>query len=204
MRIGPKYKIARRLRAPIFAKTQTQKFTIAESRKVSGRRRGRRGVATDYGSQLIEKQKLRLSYGLSERQFRRYIDRALESRGQSSTSALTRLLESRLDNIVYRLGLAPTRQMARQLVSHRHITVNGRVVNIPSYNVEVGDRIGIREGSRNKGIWAALPERLKEMSVPAWLSLDQRKVEGEVEALPGVPTEQLHSNVEAVLDFYRR
>ena len=122
MIIGPKFKIAKRLGAQIFEKTQTQKFALSEARR--GQRQGRRrGNISDYKRQLIEKQKLRFTYGISEKQLRRYINEATSKSHQPIALLMSRL-ESRLDNVVYRLGLAKTRQFARQMVSHGHILVN--------------------------------------------------------------------------------
>ena len=130
MKIGPKFKIAKRLGAPIFEKTQTQKFALSESR--GGRQNKRRpGQMSDYKRQLIEKQKMRFTYGISEKQFRRYVDDAVEKSNQPVALLMERL-ESRLDNVIYRMGLAKTRRLARQITSHGHICVNGKKMTIPS------------------------------------------------------------------------
>src|SRR6185312_9992594 len=123
MKIGPKYKIAKRLGASVFEKTQGQKFAIAQERTARNKPRGR--GATEYGKQLLEKQKVRITYGISERQFGNYVAEAMATHGANPAELLHRLLELRLDNVIYRLGLAPTRRAARQMVSHGHITVDG-------------------------------------------------------------------------------
>jgi len=143
----------------------------------------RRGKVTEYGLQLREKQKARRTYGVLEKQFRRYYDRAVRQPGVTGENLL-RLLERRLDNVVYRLGLAASRSEARQLVRHGHFTVNGRKVNIPSYQVRVGDVIGIKERSKSMAWMQELMERAAENTPPAWLEYDADRAEGKVVDLP--------------------
>jgi small subunit ribosomal protein S4 len=147
MKIGPRYKIARRLGAPIFEKTQTAKFKAR-----TGETR-RPPMRSDFGKQLIEKQKARFTYGVSEKQFSSYVKTVLESKTSVPVQKLLEKLETRLDNVVYRSGFASTRQFARQVVSHGHVLVNGRKLNVPSYVVKPGDMISIREGSKSNGIF---------------------------------------------------
>lgn len=202
MKIGPKFKIAKRLGAPIFPKTQSQKFALSQAR--GGQRRGRRpNQMSDYKRQLIEKQKMRLTYGVSEKQFRRYVNDAVEKSHQPTT-VLTARLESRLDNVVYRLGLAKTRQMSRQMVSHGHITVNGRKLSIPSHKVRVGDEIAVREGSKNTNLFTTLADEHEAASVPAWLKFDLKNLSGTVSSEPTFdPTEALFDPTQ-VLEYYSR
>lgn len=200
MKLGPKFKIAKRLGAPIFEKTQTQKFALSESR--GGRPRKRMAPPSDYKKQLIEKQKMRFSYGISEKQLRRYVDEAT-SKSHQPIALLIERLESRLDNVVYRLGLAKTRRFARQLVSHGHITVNGKRMTIPSHKVRVGDVISVREGSKQTGPFVDIAEK-HEGSIPAWLKLDIKKLEASKVAEPTyVPAETLF-DPEQVLEYYSR
>jgi len=201
MKIGPKFKIAKRLGAPIFPKTQSQKFTLSQSR---GNTRGRRpGQMSDYKRQLIEKQKMRLTYGVSEKQFRRYVNDAVEKSHQP-VSLLTNRLESRLDNVVFRMGLAKSRQMSRQMVSHGHITVNGRKLTIPSHKVRVGDVVAIREGSKNTNLFTTLADDHESASVPAWLSFDLKNLSGTVSSEPTFdPAEALFDPTQ-VLEYYSR
>lgn len=173
MKIGPKFKIAKRLGAPIFEKTQTQKFALSEAR--GGRRTNRRpGAMSDFKRQLIEKQKMRFTYGISEKQLRKYIDLSTEKSDQP-ISHLIKLLEMRLDNTVYRLGLAKTRQMARQMVSHGHVTVNGKKFTIPSHQVRKGDVISVREGSKSSLLFSNLAESYEAAGVRAGSLLISRK-----------------------------
>lgn len=203
MKIGPKFKIAKRLGAPIFEKTQTPKFAISQAR--SGRTNtGRNGQASDYKKQLIEKQKMRYSYGIAEKQLRRYVIEANEKEGHKPVTSLMERLESRLDNVVYRLGFAKTRQQARQTVSHGHIFVNGRRMNIPSYKVAKNDIITIREGSKTSPLFATLGETHEAVGVPAWLTIDIKKLTASVVGTPVYnPTETLF-DPELVMEFYSR
>ncbi len=202
MIIGPKYKIARRLGVPVFEKTQTQKFAL-RSEKRGGAKQGRPKAKSDYGLGMLEKQKARYSYGITAKQFTRYVKQAIEKKGNSG-DMLVRTLESRLDNIALRSGFAPTRQAARQMSSHGHLTVNGIIVTIPSYQVKVGDVVGIREGSKKKVIFTTLDEKLKVVKVPAWLKLDLDKKEIRIEGVPTAGANELLFSVGAVLEFYSR
>lgn len=204
MKIGPKYKIAKRLGAPIFEKTQTAKFEISAAR--GGRRlKGRRpGQMSDYKRQLLEKQKMRFSYGITEGQLRRYVDAAIAKKGHAPVAVLMERLETRLDNVVYRMGLAKTRRLARQIVSHGHIVVNGKKLNVASHKVRVGDVITIREGSRQTGLFVSLSETFEPVALPSWVTFDPKKYEGEVKALPVFnPTEAMF-DPEQVMEFYSR
>ena len=203
MKIGPKYKIARRLKAPVFEKTQSQKYVLSESRKTR-EKKGKKGAMTDYGRQLLEKQKARYSYLLTESQFLNYVEAAMALKVVKNADALFENLETRLDNVVLRLGLCNTRGGARQLVSHGHIFVNGKRVSRPSYRVSIGDIIKIRDLSLGKGVFATLDERLKTLTAPAWLSLDAGKKEGKVTAMPRSQGAELLFDMKSVLEFYSR
>lgn len=204
MKIGPKYKIAKRLGASVFEKTQTQKFAIAEERAARNKK-GRRGGQTEFGKQLLEKQKVRLTYGLSESQFSNYVRTAMSTHGVPPAETLHRLLEMRLDNVIYRIGLAPTRRAARQMVSHGHITVNGVKTTIPSRAMRVGDRIGIREGSKSAILFENLAERFSEKpTLPSWISFDAKSMQGGVEGLPTEESASPAGDLIAVLSFYSR
>lgn len=201
MKIGPKFKIAKRLGAPIFAKTQSQKFSLSESR--GGRQTKRRGNMSDYKRQLLEKQKMRYSYGISEKQLRRYVDEAVAKSHQPATLLMERL-ESRLDNVVYRLGLAKTRQQSRQMVSHGHITVNGRRLTIPSHAVRADDIVAVREGSRNIGLLQTIADDHSAQAVPAWLKFDLKALSGTVSARPTYDPAEAMFDPSQVLEFYSR
>lgn len=200
MKLGPRYKICRRLGAQVFEKCQTPKFVVADTKKGGKGKRGK--AATNYAIQLIEKQKVRFSYGVSEKQFYNYVKKAIDTKKGTPMEKLSESLERRLDNVVYRLGLANSRALARQMVAHGHLVVKGKRVTVPSYNVSVGDVITIREGSRNKVLFQNLETRLKTYTSPNWLSFDIAKGEAVVKALPNQPESYLDYN--AVIEFYSR
>jgi small subunit ribosomal protein S4 len=202
MQIGPRYKKARYLGAAVFRKTQTQKYAMRSQRKVKSTGK-RRGTKSEYGRQMLEKQKARYSYGVGGAQFTKYVRKALQTPGDNAKN-LMRILEGRLDNVVVRAGFAPSRSAARQMVSHGHITVNGKIVNIPSYDVHVGDKIGLREGSRNKALFAKLDEELAATKSPAWLAVDPAKKEISVGGEPVADVADLLFDIGAVLEFYTR
>lgn len=203
MKIGPKFKIAKRLGAPIFEKTQSQKFELSVARSANQRRGRRPGQMSDYKRQLIEKQKLRFTYGISEKQLRRYVDEAMEKSHQPVSLLMDRL-ESRLDNVIYRLGLAKTRRLARQIASHGHICVNGKRMTVPSHKVAVGDIITIREGSRQTGLFVNLADTHEAVGVPTWLSFDIKKVTGTMKAAPVYDPAESLFDPEQVMEYYSR
>lgn len=197
---GPKYKLCRRL-GPVHEKCQTQKFTLSESKKTKRRDKKPKSVS-DFGSQLIEKQKIRFSYGVSEKQFYNYVKEASETKGVNIADKLHEVLESRLDNVVYRLGLANTRPLARQMVSHGHFVVNGKKTTVPSYRIRMGDVITVREGSRSSVLFAELDKKAKNYTLPQWLKFDPAKFEAGVTAKP--KNNETFLNFNTVLEFYSR
>ncbi|MFA6446503.1 MAG: 30S ribosomal protein S4, partial [Candidatus Paceibacterota bacterium] len=171
----PKYKVARRLGPHVFEKTQTQKFALRGA-SVGPARVWKRGKSrTEFGNKILEKQRARTIYGVNEKQFTTYVKDIAGERGINRAEALMAKLESRLDNVVFRMGLANTRQASRQLVSHGHIAVNGRRVNIPSYNVKKDDRITIPERSHKSKLFVNLEEKYKTYTCPSWMTFDAAK-----------------------------
>lgn len=158
---------------------------------------------SEFKQQLMEKQKIRFSYGLSEKQMNAVVVKALAKKKTASvTGQIIGRLESRLDNVVYRLGFAPSRIMARQFISHGHITVNGRKVNIPSHILRIGDLISIREQSRNMIMFKDLANTLKGNNPENWLNRDVQKLEGSMKTKPeGV---ELPFDINLVIDYYSR
>ncbi|MEN9582122.1 MAG: ribosomal protein small subunit ribosomal protein [Candidatus Parcubacteria bacterium] len=201
MKTGPKFKICRRLGAQVFEKCQTPKFVMADAKKGGKGKRGGK-AATNYAIQLLEKQKMRVSYGVTEKQFYNYVKKAIDTKKGSPSDKLSESLERRLDNVAYRLGFVSARSAARQMVAHGHLTVNGKRVTVPSYNVSVGDVVAIREGSKSKGIFQNLEARLKNYTAPSWLSFDATKHTAVVKSLPREPESYLDFN--AVIEFYSR
>ena len=168
-----------------------------------GRRRQYRRKVSDYGLQLREKQKARRIYGLLEAQFRRYFAEAERQKGVTGTNLL-RMLEMRLDNAVYRLGFAASRNQARQTVRHGHIEVNDRKVNIPSYQVKPGDVIAVRERSKRLGEFRELPQALEGRAVPDWLSLDAAHLKGRVVSLPSREAIDIPLREQLIVEYYSR
>ncbi len=203
MKIGPKYKIAKRLGAPIFEKTQTQKFALAATKAADNKKRagGRRPQVSDYKRQLIEKQKMRFTYGITEKQLRKYVDEAIHKSGEPIPFLMKRL-ESRLDNVAYRLGLAKTRRMARQMASHGHFTVNGTKSTIPSQQLRVGDVVAVRGGSKESGLFTNKEEL--GAGVPNWLKFDAKKLEGSLTAVPSYDPSETLFDPEQVFEYYSR
>lgn len=203
MKTGPRYKIAKRLGTTVFEKAQTQKFAISADRSAKNKRGGR-GRMSEFGKQMLEKQKVRITYGLPERQFKNYVAKALGAHSAKPTDLLHELLEMRLDNVVWRLGLASTRRAARQMVAHGHFTVNGVKTRIPSYKLSVGDRVGVREGSKGHGTLIGFAERFAERPLPSWLTWDPKKMEGGVLERPTAASADPAGDLSAVLSFYTR
>ena len=202
MIIGPKYKICKRLGGAVFEKCQTQKYALSEARRGRVRSGRRPGAMSDYKRQLLEKQKMRYTYGISERQLSRYVKESMSYSDPIAT--LMSRLESRLDNVVYRLGLTKTRRAARQMVSHGHIMINGRKTTIPSYQVREKDVISIRDGSKENGLYTTLTEEHEKAGIPSWLTFDLKKLSGSVSARPVYdPVESLF-DPEQVLEYYSR
>jgi small subunit ribosomal protein S4 len=169
-----------------------------------GKSRGFSKPKTEYGIQLNEKQKARFIYGLGERQFRNLVTEALLKKGTNPTQSIFELLETRLDSVVYRLGLSPTRSGARQMVSHGHIAVNGRRVNTPSLRVKMGDVISVNGRSAAKALFASFDERFKDVTVPGWLSFDPGKRTATVQGMPQYVKSENMFDLNTVIEFYSR
>jgi small subunit ribosomal protein S4 len=176
---GPKSKIARKFGEAIFGDDKSfEKKNYPPGQHGNNRRRGKK---SEYAIQLMEKQKAKYTYGILERQFRNLFARANRSKGVTG-EVLLQLCESRLDNVVYRMGISPSRSGARQLVSHRHITVNGNVVNIPSYSLNPGDVVGVRE--KSKSLQTIQDSLSANSSVYEWITWNTEKKEGTYVSIP--------------------
>ena len=197
---GPRVRISRRFGLPIFGPSK-----YLERRNYGPGVHGpkSRRKHTDYGLGLIEKQKLRYYYGLMERQFRGVYEKALKRRGVTGEQML-QILETRLDNVVYHLGLATTRAAARQMVAHGHITVNGRKVNIPSYALRVNDAVGVKNNNVSRQLATKNLELSTSRAVPEWLSLTKEEFKGVVMRVPTREEINPIANEQAVVEFYSR
>ncbi len=196
---GPKTKIARKFGEPIFGadKVLSRKNYPPGQHGVNKRRK-----SSEYGVQLREKQKAKYTYGVLEKQFHNLFDRAARTKGITG-EVLLQLLESRLDNVVYRLGIAPTRAAARQLVLHRHITVNGSVVNIASYQVQPGDVVGVRERSKSLEVIADALAGFNHSKYP-WLEWDEAQKAGKMLHVPA--REDIPENIkeQLIVELYSK
>lgn len=203
MKTGPRYKIAKRLGATVFEKAQTQKFAISAERTAKNKRRGR-GRQSEYGKQMLEKQKVRVTYGLPERQFRNYVNKALSAHSAKPSDHLHELLELRLDNVIWRMGLVSTRRAARQMVAHGHIMVGEKKSRVPSQALSIGDRISVRAGSKEHGSFVGFSERFAEHKLPSWLSWNPKTMEGTVVERPTSASADVAGDLVMVLSFYTR
>lgn len=203
--IGPKAKLSRREGTDLFLKSARR--SIADKAKFDtkpgqhGRTSGQR--TSDYGLQLREKQKVKRIYGVLERQFRRYFAEADRRRGNTGENLLS-LLESRLDNVAYRMGFASTRAEARQLVSHKAILVNGNPVNIPSYSVKAGDVVSVREKSKNQARIIEALQLAGQIGFPAWVEVDAAKSQGVFKKSPDRDEFAADINESLIVELYSR
>ena len=203
MKKAQKYKICRRLGPGVFEKCQTAKFVASQARHDKNMKNKRPKPLSVYALQFIEKQKVRFMYGISEGQFSSYVKQAVSQKGQNSSEYLFFLLENRLDNVVYKLGLAHTRRLARQLVSHGHITLNGKKTTVASTQVKVGDVIAVRPGTSSKSVlFADMAKKMKEYTVPNWLSFNVETLSGVVQGKP--KNSDGYMDLNTVLEFYSR
>ncbi len=197
--IGPKSKIARKFSDPIYGPDKYFEKKSSPPGQHGGNRRRRK--QSEYGIQLQEKQKAKYTYGMLERQFQNVFKKASRKKGITGENLL-KLIEARLDNVVFRLGIAPTRSAARQFVSHRHITVNGGVVNIPSYTLKEGDIVGVREKSKSL---LAINESLSGSNKTfSWLEWDDEKMQGKFLNYP--PREEIPENIkeQLIVELYSK
>ncbi len=200
-------KLCRRERQKLFlkgTKCYTEKCPIERRNYPPGQHgQNRRQKISEYGVQLREKQKIRRSYGLLEAQFRNYFQRALKQTGRTGEQ-LVKTLERRLDNVVYRMGFAPSRKSARQLVLHRHFTVNNTVVDIPSYLVNPGEVIQVRDKSKKLQLIHAAMKRMKDTAMLPWLSLDKATMSGTFLQVPERAEIPLNANEQLIVELYSK
>ena len=198
-----KGKLVRKFGENIFGNPKYDRLLNRKPYKPGQHGQSRRSKLSNYGVQLQEKQKIKFMYGLLEKQFRMTFEKAEKMKGETGTNML-QLLESRLDNVVYRLGLAPSRPSGRQMVSHKHFLVNNKVVNIPSYILNPGDVIEVRKKSKKMEIILDAMRRIKgDMDLP-WLGLDKAKMRGTFVAVPDRDEMQLTVNEQLVVELYSK
>ena len=197
---GPKSRIARKFGEAIFG---ADKVLSKKNYPPGQHGNSRRKKTSEYGIQLREKQKAKYTYGVLEKQFRAYYDKAKTMPGVTGENLLG-LLERRIDNVVFRLGLASTRRQARQLVSHGHITVNGKRLDIPSALIKVGDVIGVKEKSRGTALFKEIAESKNALNVPAWLTADIQNLSGSVTRFPNRDEIDIPVDEQAIVELYSR
>ncbi len=203
-----KCKICRRLGSKLFLKGDrcySPKCAMIKRPYAPGLKGKRRTSApSEYGKQLHESQKVKKWYKISETQFGNYVEDVLAHRetGQNVANVLVQKLEKRLDNVIYRLGFASSRSQARQLVNHGHFLVNGKKVDIPSYQVKVGDTVSIKKA--NDGALKNLAVSIKKYNAPAWIEIDKEKLEGKIKKDPILEDAQLPAEITTIFEFYSR
>ncbi len=203
--IGPKCKLSRREGTDLFLKSARRsldsKCKLDSKPGQHGRTSGAR--TSDFGNQLREKQKVKRMYGILERQFRRYFAEAERRKGNTGENLLF-LLESRLDNVVYRMGFGSTRAEARQLVSHKALSVNGQTVNIPSFQIKTGDVVAVRDKSKKQTRIVEALSLSEQGSLPSWVSVDSKKMEGTFKQLPDRSEIAGDINESLIVELYSR
>ncbi len=203
--IGPKCKLSRREGTDLFLKSARRPLDSKCKAAVAPGQHGAKSGSrlSDYGLQLREKQKIRRMYGILERQFRRYFAEADRRKGSTGENLL-QILESRLDNAVYRMGFGSTRAEARQLVSHKAITVNGQCVNIPSYQLKANDVVSVREKSKTQVRIQEALQLAGQIGYPVWVSVDVKKMEATFKNLPDRSDLSSEINEQLVVEFYSK
>ena len=201
--IGPKAKIARKFGENIFGNAKITKILERKNYSPGQHGQSRRRRPSNYGLQLKEKQKIKYMYGLLERQFRIFFQKADKMSGETGLNLL-QILECRLDNVVYRLGFSPTRAAARQMVNHKHFLVNGKSVNIPSYLVKENDQIGVRSKSRKLAVIHDSVKQVRGDLDSGWLSLDKASLSGMVTKLPEKEDFDATLKVQMVVELYSK
>jgi small subunit ribosomal protein S4 len=203
--LGPKAKLSRREGTDLFLKSARR--SIGDKAKFDSKpgQHGRTSGArtSDYGLQLREKQKVKRMYGILEKQFRRYFEEADSRKGNTGANLLS-LLESRLDNVVYRMGFGSTRAEARQLVSHKALTVNGKAVNIPSYMVKAGDVVAVREKSKKQNRVVEALQLAQQVGMPSWVEVNLEKAEGVFKSVPDRDQFAADVNESLIVELYSR
>lgn len=210
MIIDKKCKVCRRAGEKLFLKGEkcfTPKCVFNKKPYPPGKldsERKHKSTLTEYGRQLREKQKVRNIYGVSEKQFSNYVKKATATKAGSPAERLYQSLENRLDNITFRLGLSKSRTMARQMVSHGHITVNGTRSMIPSRAIKIGDVIGVREGSKGTNPIIEATKRMEDHKIPGWIAYDAKTGKSEIKNLPAEKDKDMTVNLNSVIEFYSR
>jgi len=204
---GPKEKLSRKIGENLGLKAERsfspKSAFLKKPYKPGVHGKARRRALSEFGTQLLEKQKIKITYSLTERKLRKYYNEAARKKGITG-DLLLGAIEARLDNAVFRGGLTPSRTMARQLVSHGHFLVNNKKVTIPSYSTRIGDVIAIKSQSRNKALFFDLANKLKKREIPSWLIVDKNNFEIKIKSAPKNEDLPKNLNVNAIVSYYSR
>lgn len=204
---GPKEKLSRRIGENLGLKAERsfspKSAFLKKPYRPGAHGKSRRRALSEFGTQLLEKQKIRFTYGLTERQLQKYFNEAKRKKGITG-NLLLGALEKRLDNAIYRSGLAASRTIARQLVNHGHFLVNNKKVNIPSYSVKTGEIIAIKPKSRSKAMFFDLANKLKKHEAPAWLTIDKKTFEIKIKSDPKIDDLPKNFNMNVVTAYYSK
>lgn len=204
---GPKEKLSRKIGENLGLKAERsfspKSAFLKKPYKPGAHGKARRRALSEFGTQLLEKQKIKITYALTEKKLKKYYNEAVRKKGIAGDLLLS-AIETRLDNAVFRSGFAPSRTMARQLVSHGHFLVNNKKVTIPSYPTRIGDIIIIRSQSRNKAMFFDLANKLKKREMPSWLAVDKNTFEIKIKSAPKNEDLPKNLNVNSVISFYSR
>lgn len=204
---GPSCKLCRREKNKLFLKGTkcfTEKCPLERKNYAPGQHGlSRRAKVSDYSVQLREKQKVKRTYGVLESQFRNYFELASKQKGRTGEN-LVKLLERRLDNIVYRSGLAPSRKAARQLILHKHFKINGNIVNIPSFLLKAGDSIQVKDNSKQVKVFHESMKRVKDDMLPGWISVDKSALKGTLLAIPERIDIPFNANEQLIVELYSK
>jgi len=204
---GPKEKLSRRIGENLGLKAERsfspKSAFLKKPYRPGAHGKSRRRALSEFGAQLLEKQKIRFTYGLTEKQLQKYFNKARQKKGVTGDLLLS-ALEKRLDNAVYRTGLAASRTIARQLVSHGHFLLNNKKITLPSYSVQIGDIITIKPSSRSKTIFFDLANKLKKHEAPAWLGIDKKNFEIKIKSEPKIDDLPKNFNINMIIAYYSR
>ncbi len=200
MKIGPKYKIARKLGSAVFEKTQTPKFILSEQKKKKKFSRPK----SNYALQLTEKQKVKFTYAITEKQLRKYINEIIDSKDKNPAESLFQKLESRLDSVILRSGMSKTRFQAKQAASHGHFMINGHKVTIPSIQITEKDEIKLKESKNESPLYLEFKDNFQNTNVPAWISVDPKNNSIKLQSAPKYNPIETHFDLLSVIQFFKR
>ncbi|MBI4919970.1 30S ribosomal protein S4 [Candidatus Azambacteria bacterium] len=204
---GPKEKISRKVGENLGLKAERsfspKSAFLKKPYRPGAHGKMRRRAASEFGTQLMEKQKVKFTYGITEKQLERYFKEAKNKKGVAGDLLLA-ALEKRVDNVIYRSGFAASRAIARQMASHGHFLLNGKKITIPSYSVKIGETVTVKPKSRNKAIFANIDNKLKKHEAPAWLAVDKKNLEVKIKSEPKIDDLPKNFNMNTIISYYSK